>query len=706
MRPSTTKLAVALSAVLAAACQQDTITAPEASCRPTGATCGENADCCSYGCVQGTCLRNPLEDGMCRNTDDCAFPRVCVANRCTSEVQCRVDGDTCDFSNHCCSGLCRIDSNTCAPDRAPIAAAGDPSVTVPRHVLFTLPNTSTDPDGTTLEYTWSLKAPTGSTTAVLSSTTAATPSFTPDVTGVYEVTLTVSDGFLSDTDVVQVTAINTAPAVSTAAPASFSRNVEFTVQGSVSDADGDPLSCTWSVTPPGGTAQVRSGPTSCSGAVSLPVTCGPGPADEGSWVVTLSATDGVNTTGAERTIICTNDAPLAEAGPARGVNLGATAPETPAVATLGSATDRNLDTTFTWSWTLVSTPPGSAVTDASLSGVATQSASFVPDALGDYVLRLTACDRELSCTNDVVTVTAYPYIRDLRHEVRDAEYAAGRIHMVGADPDTAGAGRLWILDSTGIETSVALATAPNVIGVLASGATAVVGDDYWLRTVSLGTAPVVTSSVSSTFNVGDLAPVSAKHVLVFPKSAGQLIGDLDTSNGALTTRGLYGTAGAADPTDPNRFYVANGSAVDQYVLQQSGDILRIGTAIGCSPSRLWVEQNGNHLFSTCNRIYSTADGLTQSMGSFPDVSSVSFAHAAVGGEVALIDGSGATIHRYDASFQPLTGTPSEAIPSWAEDGTAYSTNGLFVFLMPDGSRKAIVQATVNGSPRFGLVSFP
>jgi hypothetical protein len=702
---TSTKLALALAALLAAACQKDTITAPDASCRPTGAACGENADCCSYGCIQGTCMRNPLEDGMCRNTDDCGFPRVCVANHCTSEVQCRVDGDTCDFSNDCCSGLCRMDSNTCAPDRAPIAEAGG-DVTVPRHVLHTLSNASSDPDGTTLEYTWTLKAPQGSA-AALSSTTAATPSFTPDLTGDYEVTLTVSDGFLTASDVVIVSAINTAPAVTATAPESFSRNVEFTVQGNVSDPDGDALTCTWTVTPPGGAAEVRSGPTSCSGAVSLPVTCGTTPADEGGWVVSLSATDGVNTTAGVRTVTCTNDAPAADAGADRAVNLGKTAAETPAVATQGTATDRNLDTAFTWSWTVVSTPTGSAVTDASLTGADTQSASFVADELGQYLLRLTACDREASCTSDDVTVTAHRHIRDLEHDVRDAEYAAGKIHMVGADPDTAGAGRLWILDpGTGTETSVALATAPNVVGVLASGATAVVGDDYWLRTVSLGASPGVTSSVSSTFNVGDIAPVSPKRVLVFPKTSGQAIGELDTSNGALTTRGLYGTAGAADPTDANRFYVASGSAVDQYVLQQSGDILRIGTATGCSPSRLWVEQNGNHVFSTCNRIYSTADGLTTSMGSFPNVTSVRFAHADASGEVALLDGAGTTVHRYDATFQPLTGASTEAIPAWAVDGTAYPTSGVFVFVAPDGSRKAIVQAAVNGTQRHGLVTFP
>jgi len=256
--PTSTKLAVALAALLGAACQKDTITAPDASCRPTGAVCGENADCCSYGCIQGTCMRNPLEDGMCRNTDDCGFPRVCVANHCTSEVQCRVDGDTCDFSNDCCSGLCRMDSNTCAPDRAPIADAGS-NVTVPRHVQHTLSNASSDPDGTTLEYTWTLKAPQGSA-AALSSTTAAAPSFTPDLTGDYEVTLTASDGFLSATDVVIVTAINTAPAVALSVGTPH-RNVSFAATATVADADGDQVSCTWSATPPtGGGAEITSTP--------------------------------------------------------------------------------------------------------------------------------------------------------------------------------------------------------------------------------------------------------------------------------------------------------------------------------------------------------------------------------------------------------------------------------------------------------------
>lgn len=704
MRLSTTsRLALALSALLAAACQQDTMTAPEASCRPTGTACGENADCCSYGCVQGTCMRNPLEGGMCKNSDDCTYPRVCVANHCTSEVQCRVDGDTCDFANDCCSGLCRLDSNTCAPDQAPIADAGG-DVTVPRHVAFTLPNASVDPDGTTIEYTWTLAAPAGSS-AVLSSTTVARPSFTPDVTGRYEVTLTVSDGFLSATDVVIVTAINTAPTVALTVPASQSRNVPFTAQGNVSDADGDPLLCSWTVTPPGGTAQPAGTAGACSAVVTLPVTCGVNPIDEGDWVVTLSATDGVNITPQSRTVTCVNDPPRAEAGPARAVNVGKVPAETPAVTTQGSADDVNLDTDFTWSWTIVSTPTGSAVT--ALTGADTASASFVADELGDYVLEATVCDREASCTSDSVTVTAYPYIQDLGHEVRDAEYAAGKLVLVGANPAVSGGGKLWVLDpATGAETaSVALPTAPNVVGVLASGATAVVGDDVWLRVVSLGATPSVTSSISANFQVNDLAPVAPKNVFVFPKNSGQWVGDLDTSTGTLSSRSFYGTAGAADPIDANRFYVADGTSVEQWVLQPNGDVLQIGTASGCSASRLWVEQNGNHLFSSCNLIYSTADLLSASMGTFQGVTSVRFAHADAAGKVALLDGNGAAIHRYDASFVPLPGTSTEPIPVWAEASVPNTAQGMFVFQVSDGTRLAIVRATVGGTPRFGLVRF-
>jgi mono/diheme cytochrome c family protein len=64
---------------------------------------------------------------------------------------------------------------------------------------------SSDPEGTVLTFSWSLQVPTGST-AVLSSATVSQPSFTADIAGAYVATLTVSDGSLSSTATVTITA--------------------------------------------------------------------------------------------------------------------------------------------------------------------------------------------------------------------------------------------------------------------------------------------------------------------------------------------------------------------------------------------------------------------------------------------------------------------------------------------------------------------
>ncbi len=77
---------------------------------------------------------------------------------------------------------------------APIADAGpDQAVSVGASV--SLDGTgSTDADHDPLQYTWSLTTRPAGSAASLSSTTAARPSFSADVAGVFEATLVVSDG--------------------------------------------------------------------------------------------------------------------------------------------------------------------------------------------------------------------------------------------------------------------------------------------------------------------------------------------------------------------------------------------------------------------------------------------------------------------------------------------------------------------------------
>ncbi len=79
----------------------------------------------------------------------------------------------------------------------PVASAGvDQNVTTGNTV--TLDGTgSSDPDGDPLQYAWTLVTRPGGSAASLSSSSAARPTFRADVDGVYEATLTVTDGTLT-----------------------------------------------------------------------------------------------------------------------------------------------------------------------------------------------------------------------------------------------------------------------------------------------------------------------------------------------------------------------------------------------------------------------------------------------------------------------------------------------------------------------------
>ena len=82
---------------------------------------------------------------------------------------------------------------TAAPfDTTPVANVGAASRSVIAGVLLYLDGSlSDDADGSPLTYSWFLIRPAGST-AVLSSTTAVRPFFTPDIAGIYKATLVVS----------------------------------------------------------------------------------------------------------------------------------------------------------------------------------------------------------------------------------------------------------------------------------------------------------------------------------------------------------------------------------------------------------------------------------------------------------------------------------------------------------------------------------
>ena len=148
-------------------------------------------------------------------------------------------------------------------NRAPVANAG-PDRTVPGiGTAVTLDGRlSSDPDGDRLNFDWTLLPPAGSA-ATLTSRTSATPAFTPDVRGRYEIRLVVDDGRLpSPADTAVITVGNTPP-VADAGPdcvAQVSRSTTLNGRGSRDD-DGDPLSFRWAlVARPTGSATTIANP--------------------------------------------------------------------------------------------------------------------------------------------------------------------------------------------------------------------------------------------------------------------------------------------------------------------------------------------------------------------------------------------------------------------------------------------------------------
>ena len=108
---------------------------------------------------------------------------------------------------------------------------------------------STDPENQGLTYAWSLIAKPSGSTAVLSSATAAKPTFNADLLGTYTAQLIVSDGFLPSNPVTaSASTANQAPTANAGPDQTLvaGSTVQLTSAGS-SDPEGAPLGFFWSM---------------------------------------------------------------------------------------------------------------------------------------------------------------------------------------------------------------------------------------------------------------------------------------------------------------------------------------------------------------------------------------------------------------------------------------------------------------------------
>lgn len=309
-------------------------------------------------------------------------------------VACGGGGSSCKLLG---SALCNSEDPV-----APVAQAGaNQSVLLGRGAVQLDASRSTDANGDAISYQWTMSVKPLRSTATLIGANSVRPTFTPDLTGTYVFDLVVSDGRLSSTSRVAVTAseVNAPPVANAGVDQSVVVNAVVTLDGrDSSDANrDDQLTFTWSLVRPDGSSQVLTGvrPTFTAALT-------------GNYTASLTVRDGVESSepDAVRVVVsAVNAAPVAAISALSGVVVGSSVQ----LSAAGS-TDGNRDP-LTYRWSLLSKPMKAtgALADsaATLAPPTTMvNPSFTADVAGVYVVSLVVHDGKVNSDPVTVAVTA------------------------------------------------------------------------------------------------------------------------------------------------------------------------------------------------------------------------------------------------------------------------------------------------------------
>ncbi|HTF99743.1 MAG TPA: PKD domain-containing protein, partial [Nitrospirota bacterium] len=343
-------------------------------------------------------------------------------------------------------------------------------------------NSSYDPDGNALTYSWHIDVQPAGSSASLSDASSVNPTFRVDRGGVYRISLVVSDGSQNSLpDSMNITTVNQTPVAHAGPDQSASIGNLVALDGSSSsDPDGDTLTYYWQLESPHASAAVLSD----SHAVKPTFV----PDVAGIYDCYLFVSDGTDSSSMDSVRVSVSLTAVADAGPDQYHTSG---PST--LITLdGSGSYDSAGRSMTYSWSFLRKPDGSTAT---LSNVAVVSPTFTADLEGKYELSLQIMhDGYVNSQPDtvIVIVIANRPLNILPFNVNDAEYdkSMDRIIIVSSSPSN----QLHIYDpAANQDQTIDLDAPPTSISVSPDGLYAAIGHNGFISYADLVSRSVVTT---------------------------------------------------------------------------------------------------------------------------------------------------------------------------------------------------------------------
>ena len=328
--------------------------------------------------------------------------------------------------------ICSDASGSSAPSRVtvsvtaakPVANAGqDQRVTV-GDVVTLDGSKSSDLNGLSLEYIWSLDSRPSGSNAVLINANSVSPTFTVDRPGSYVARLIVRDAYAeSDADTVEISTNNLAPIANAGTQQSVAVGSEVTLDGSKSTGlNGLPLNYTWSfVSKPAGSSAALTNSTTVNPKFTADVA--------GDYVARLVVSDTLMESAPTTVLISTYDvAPIAAAGAEQNVTAYST------VTLDGSKSSDPQNYPLTYKWSVTTQPAGG---DVALSNDTIANPVFTPILAGTYVFQLIVNNGKLDSTPSTVKIevteleVAVPNVVGLQQAAATAQIEAALLRVNG-----------------------------------------------------------------------------------------------------------------------------------------------------------------------------------------------------------------------------------------------------------------------------------